>query len=383
MIVVRRAEELWRISTRRDFLRVLGLGGTILLLPSLFSACSDDDSITAPVEPVALDLTTDTGMLNYAFVLEQLEAAFYSSVVESTTFSGMSVEQREVMSDLRNHEVAHRELLRATLGSAAIGDLSLNEATVAGAISSTANILTNAEAFEDLGVSAYNGAGKYLRDASTLLLAGKIASVEARHAAAIRDLREGSNLAGTPANTRFAGDDVVDTNGLDLTREPSVALTRVGETELRVHGHRHRQPADARPVGGRREGRAGLRAHAGDPGERAVQGGAGDQRVGHPERGVREGARAHSGADDHGVPADPEARGGARGLPARQRRHQLARPRRRQLRLHRRPRQRHARSRSRARRPSSHSCSRCCRAWRTPACAPTRDRWARCSRTAP
>src|SRR6478752_1056910 len=130
MVVVRRAEELWRISTRRDFLKVLGLGGTILVLPSVFTACSDDDSITAPTGPVALNLTTDTGILNYAFALEQLEAAFYTAVVASAAFSGMTAEQKEVMVDLRNHEVAHREFLRAALGSAAIGDLALSATAV-------------------------------------------------------------------------------------------------------------------------------------------------------------------------------------------------------------------------------------------------------------
>ena len=230
MVVVRRAEELWRVATRRDFLKVLGLGGTILVLPSVFTACSDDDSITAPTGPVSLNLTTDTGILNYAFALEQLEAAFYTAVVASAAFSGMSAEQKEVMVDLRNHEVAHREFLRAALGSNAIGDLSLNSSTVASAIASTASILKNAEAFEDLGVAAYNGAGKYLQDANNLLLAGKIVSVEARHAAAIRDLREGLGLAGTPANTRFAGDDVVSAQGLDVKLEPGAVLTRVGAT---------------------------------------------------------------------------------------------------------------------------------------------------------
>lgn len=230
MVVVRRAEELWRVATRRDFLKVLGLGGTILVLPSVFSACSDNDSITGPSGPVALNLTTDTGILNYAFALEQLEAAFYTAVVASAAFGGMTAEQKEVMVDLRNHEVAHREFLRAALGSNAIGDLSLNSSTVASAIATTASILRNAEAFEDLGVSAYNGAGKYLQDANNLLLAGKIVSVEARHAAAIRDLREGLGLAGTAANTRFAGDDVVSAQGLDVKLEPAAVLTRVGAT---------------------------------------------------------------------------------------------------------------------------------------------------------
>ncbi|HUQ19696.1 MAG TPA: ferritin-like domain-containing protein, partial [Gemmatimonadaceae bacterium] len=78
--------------------------------------------------------------------------------------------------------------------------------------------------------SAYNGAGKYFLDGALLNLAGKIVSVEARHAAAIRDLREGLGLTGTAANTRFAGDDVVNANGLDVKLEPSAVLGRVGAT---------------------------------------------------------------------------------------------------------------------------------------------------------
>jgi len=37
-------------------------------------------------------------------------------------------------------------------------------------------------------VAAYNGAAQYLTDVNNLLVAGKIVSVEARHAAAIHDL---------------------------------------------------------------------------------------------------------------------------------------------------------------------------------------------------
>jgi hypothetical protein len=233
-IVVRHAEDLWRVATRRNFLKVLGLGGTVVLLPSVFAACDDDDTngLTSPNGSAALNLSTDVGILNYAFALEQLEAAFYTAVVASAAFGGMTAEQKEVMTDLRAHEVAHREFLRAVLGSAAIGDLALNSANVATTVSSAANILKFAEAFEDLGVSAYNGAGKYLQDANNLLFAGKIVSVEARHAAAIRDLREGLSLAGTPANTRFAGDDVINAQGLDVKLEPSAVLTRVAATQL-------------------------------------------------------------------------------------------------------------------------------------------------------
>lgn len=230
--VVTRPEALWRIETRRDFLKMLGVGGTIVLLPSLFAACNDDDNGTGPGTSgaVSLNLNTDTGILNYAYALEQLEAAFYTAVVASAAFGGMNAELKEVFTDLQNHEVAHREFLKAALGTSAIGSLALDSATVTASIANTATILKNAEAFEDLGVSAYNGAGKYFVDGSLLNLAGKIVSVEARHAAAIRDLREGNGLAGTAANTRFAGDDVVNSNGLDVKLESGMVLTRVAAT---------------------------------------------------------------------------------------------------------------------------------------------------------
>lgn len=71
--------------------------------------------------------------------------------------------------------------------------------------------------FEDLGVAAYNGAGKLLESGDYLLQAGRIVSVEARHAAAIRDLLQ-------PGSVAFAGPDVVDKNGLDGAMEPAKVL---------------------------------------------------------------------------------------------------------------------------------------------------------------
>ena len=237
-VVVSRVEELFQPETRRGFLKMLGVGGTIVLLPSLFTSCDDDDPTgPTPTGPVSLNLSNDTGILNYAFALEQLEAGFYIAVLASAAFNGMSAEQKEVFTDLRNHEVIHREFFRRALGGNRIGDLALNQTTVGAAVANTASILRNAEAFEDLGVAAYNGAGKYLTDANNLLIAGKIVSVEARHAAAIRDLRDAAGITtGAAAGTRFAGDDVVIASGtyagLDVKLEPTAVLTRVGATNF-------------------------------------------------------------------------------------------------------------------------------------------------------
>ncbi|HEY5086723.1 MAG TPA: ferritin-like domain-containing protein [Gemmatimonadaceae bacterium] len=239
--VVSSTGQLWKASTRRSFLKLLGVGGTIVLAPGLFEAC-DGYTATAPGGgggggSASLDLSNDTGILNYAYALEQLEAAFYTAVVGSATFALLNAEQQEVMTDLRNHEVIHREFLKAALGGSAIGALALNPTAVAATLTSAAVILKNAEAFEDLGVSAYNGAGKYLTDSGHLTLAGKIVSVEARHAAAIRDIRDALGVTGgTAVGTRFAGDDVVASTGanagLDVKLEPSSVLSRVASTGL-------------------------------------------------------------------------------------------------------------------------------------------------------
>lgn len=236
-LLIERAEQLWEPRSRRQFLRLLGIGGTVVLLPSAFAAC-DRKRITDPsADGVVLDLSDDVGILNFAFALEQLEAGYYVAVVGSAAFNAMTAEQKEVFVDLRNHEVIHREFLRQALGSARIPDLELNSTAVNASLASAASILRTTEAFEDLGVSAYNGAGKYLTSAANLTLAGKIVSVEARHAAAVRDMREAMGIsAGTPAGTRFAGDDVVVPSGalagLDVKLEPAAVLERVGATDF-------------------------------------------------------------------------------------------------------------------------------------------------------
>lgn len=256
-LVLGRAEELCQPSTRRSFLRLLGLGGTVVLLPSVFAACNDDDDISGPdrgptVDAVTLDLRTDVGILNLTFALEQVEAAFYTAAVGSSAFAGMSAEQREVIADVRAVEVVHREFLRAVLGTSRIGNLALNQNAINAAAASAASILRTAEMLEDTGVSALNGAGKYLQSADNLMLAGKLVSVEARHAAAIRDLREAAGVsAGTPAGTRFAGDDIIVPTGpfagLDVKLEAPAVLQRVASLGFLAATVTIGSPPNARP----------------------------------------------------------------------------------------------------------------------------------------
>jgi len=182
---------------RRSFLKWSGAAA----VTAAVAGCGDfgDKESTSVVGPVTtpdltinLDFSNDFGILNYAFALEQLEAAFYQAVVTSSTFAAtFTAQERLILTDIRDHEVAHREFFRAAIPAAnRIPDLTPNLSSVT--LSNKAQVLATARTFEDLGVTAYNGAGPLFSNTDTgralLTVAGKIVSVEARHAAAIRDL---------------------------------------------------------------------------------------------------------------------------------------------------------------------------------------------------
>ncbi|SFW12899.1 Ferritin-like domain-containing protein [Sinomicrobium oceani] len=213
-------------NSRRQFLKVgsLAVVGTSLLL-----SCNNDDDNGMPDPDGVFDLGSgDLGILNYAYALEQLEAAFYTSVLDGSYWMSASAEEKLILEDLYKHEVIHREFFKAAITAAVNGDsskvlpeLEFDFSSVN--FSDRGSVLGTAKVLEDTGVAAYNGAGTYITTPDYLVIAGKIVSVEARHAAAIRSIYMDDPKA-------FAGDDVVDANGLDLAKPPSEILSAVGAT---------------------------------------------------------------------------------------------------------------------------------------------------------
>jgi hypothetical protein len=253
-MVIASAGELLFPSTRRTFVQRLLAGGTVMMLPGVFSACSDDDDnplgpgeIPDPVTGISFDLRSDVGIFRLLHLNEQLEAAFYTAVVSSGTFGSFSADEKELFVDLRNTEVIHREFVRTALGSAALPDIrgSIDLNVLNGILSSRTSILAASRLFEHVGVAALNGAGKYLQDARNLLVAGKFASVEARHAAALRDV---APPAGQNANTAFAGDDIIDATGRDVKLEAGPVLAKVAATGLLMPGTLANPPIAAAPT---------------------------------------------------------------------------------------------------------------------------------------
>ena len=197
--------------TRRDILRMMAIGGTAVFLPSMMAACSNDDDITGggggmmnPGSGAALTIDFakgDIAILQFAYALEQLEADFYTKVMAATS-SNLTAAERAIMQDIKYHEVLHREFFKVALGATngftvttTYPNVNFNDRT---------SVLATAKALEDTGVKAYNGAAQYITDVNYLLAAGKIVSVEARHASAIADLISPNTSAFAP--TQF--DDV-------------------------------------------------------------------------------------------------------------------------------------------------------------------------------
>ena len=224
-------------TNRRSFLKMSGL--TIVGTTLLLTGCSKDENeadmlkngnghFPGPKGGI-FDLGgNDLGVLTYAYALEQLEADFYTKVVNSSGFTtNFTAEDQQVLTDLYYHEVIHREFFQAALTAALpnpnrqlLPDLAFDYGSLN--FSNRTQVLATAKALEDTGVAAYNGAGRLLTNPEYLLLAGKIVSVEARHASAIRSLIN-------PNSKDFAGDDVVNpTTGLDVAKNPSEVLAIAG-----------------------------------------------------------------------------------------------------------------------------------------------------------
>ncbi|GBF07174.1 twin-arginine translocation pathway signal [Deinococcus aerius] len=211
------------LSTRRKFLGMAGMMGAGAVL----SGCTN--VIAAPSNQ---DNGLDAAIFNFALNLEYLEAAFYlaavgrldeltaaggdaSKVILPAGFTGMgkvgipgmSADVRSLAEEIADDELAHVKAIRAVLKAAgatpvAQPTLDLGPAfDAAGRAASKDAIkgfnpyanelffLHGAFIFEDVGVTAYKGAARFIDDQSAggnLENAAGILAVEAYHAGAIR-----------------------------------------------------------------------------------------------------------------------------------------------------------------------------------------------------
>jgi hypothetical protein len=194
---------------RRSFLRYAEASAAAVAVMGAAASCKKDRVTVNSGTDIG---SGDIGVLNFAYALEQLEAAFYLQVA-ATPYSGISSLETIFLTDIRDHEVLHRDFFKAAIGSKAIMALTPDFSKIN--FSDRTSVLAAAKLFEDTGVQAYDGAGYLIKDPGYLTIAGKIVSVEARHAALISNLISPGSFAS----------DQVDTNGLNKSASIKEILT--------------------------------------------------------------------------------------------------------------------------------------------------------------
>lgn len=167
-------------------------------------------------------------VLNFALKLEYLERNFYT---QGLAANGLITDAaaRAAIQKIQTHEAAHVDLLIATIRS--LNGTPISEPTFNFGKNfpdwntNYQTFLTLAQAFEDTGVRAYKGqAANLINNDAVLTAALQIHSVEARHAAHIRRMRNNAGwIVGAGANSNvpagaqpvYAGEDNVAQGGIN------------------------------------------------------------------------------------------------------------------------------------------------------------------------
>ncbi len=227
--------------SRRNFLAGAGALGAAAAV----AGCGDNTPSTLFTTSVTTNYT-DADILNFALNLEYLEASFYlyaatgsglatadtgtgaGAVTGGAKVPGLSTAQQNIVNEIAYDEQQHVRFLRAALGSSAVAMPAINlTAGFSGAVAAANSLsaastslpaiptafnpfgsfdqfIVGAFVFEDVGVTAYNGAAPAISAAGItagyLSAAAGIMAVEAYHAGYVRTyLTAQSIIQGTTA----------------------------------------------------------------------------------------------------------------------------------------------------------------------------------------
>jgi len=125
----------------------------------------------------------DIEILNFALLLEHLETAFYETAVKE---ADLSSEVAALGKQFGEQEAEHVAGLTQAIEDLGGKPVKAPKVDFGDAFSSEDTFLQTGIVFEDLGVSAYNGAGPAIESKELLAVAGQIVQIEGRHAAAVR-----------------------------------------------------------------------------------------------------------------------------------------------------------------------------------------------------
>jgi hypothetical protein len=129
----------------------------------------------------------DVAILQFAYLLEQLEGIFYQTGANAGIFSGNALTQ---IAAIRDHEIAHAQAISATLSQLGAETPATPEFTYPDGVFQDPNaFLKLAATFEPVGIGAYQGAAPALESKDILAAALSIHNAECQHRCAINILQ--------------------------------------------------------------------------------------------------------------------------------------------------------------------------------------------------
>lgn len=177
-----------KTSDRRDVIRRWGKGMALAAVPTVLGSLFK--------KTYAQSTSSIVDVLNFALTLEYLEYDFYQTALETSGLipSGAAT---GAITNIRDHELAHVNALKATINSLQ-PNAAIESPTFKFDVGPFSTVFTDypvflavAQALEDTGVRAYKGQATNLMSNNAVLTAAlNIHSVEARHASHIRQMRK-------------------------------------------------------------------------------------------------------------------------------------------------------------------------------------------------
>jgi hypothetical protein len=202
-------------ATRGGFLRKAALGGVTLVGGGVLLGAGAGVASAASADGIE-----DVDVLNFALVLEYLEASFYvqalgkgadplppgvafmprrftsSQITGAKQLSSLGTVRNgayRYLRQIRDHEVAHVAFLQTALGSAAVAAPTFD---FGAGLDEVDTFLATALVLENTGVMAYDGAIRYVETPDYLQAAAQIATIEARHASYLGTLNHAAPWPG-------------------------------------------------------------------------------------------------------------------------------------------------------------------------------------------
>jgi Ferritin-like domain/TAT (twin-arginine translocation) pathway signal sequence len=185
-----RAGTVFSAGSRRDFLKVVAAGGVAAALPSLLTSCNVSDVTSNSQAGTGTLLQFDFGQgevtyLRFLYCYKLLQVDLYTQMVAKFSSTNFTTAEQALVTTIRNHELVHRDTLKALVGTA--NDVTITPYWSSANFANRTDVLPLAMNFEDASVGMYNGIVQLLFTSNAIALVLEMVTVEARHVAALQD----------------------------------------------------------------------------------------------------------------------------------------------------------------------------------------------------